>query len=259
MDFKQLDAFVKVVELRSFSKAADAIFLSQPSVSNYIKLLEAELGAELINRHSKDISLTYAGNIFYEKAKELLALKQGTQNQIKSLSSDFKGHISILASSVPSQYILPQVLADFNKTYPDIWFSTRQVEAQKVVNGIELDLAEIGFCGGIVPSDKCDFFEFAKEQMVLIAPKQDGFCDKTHYSLDELLHNNNFVGRENGSGTKNEYDNYLASLGINIQKINIIASFDNTQSIINAVINGLGIAIVSEFAAKNYVEKQIVR
>jgi len=258
MDFKQIEAFVKVAELSSFSKAAESIFISQPSVSIYVSALEKELGATLINRTTKEVSLTLAGKIFYESVKEILALKHNTTERIKHLSGDYRGEVSILASTVPSQYILPEILAGFSKIYPDISFSVRQADTRAVSRGIALQEAEIGVSGGITGSDKCNFEEFMSEEIIFIAPNQKEFLQPRQYTLEELLYRYPFVSREIGSGTRLEYESFFAEQNIDLGAVKSSASFDNTQSIINAVISGLGISAVSEFAARDFIAQKMV-
>ena len=258
MDFRQIEAFVKVIELASFSKAAEAIYLSQPSVSTYINALEKELNTTLINRSTKEVSPTLAGELFYENAKELLALKHNSVERIKNLSGEFSGKINILASTVPSQYILPEMLARFSDIYPDISFSVRQADTLEVSHGIASQKAEIGFSGGIVENDKCVFKEVMTEQMVFIAPYDKEFSDSREYSLEELLYGRRFVSREKGSGTRTQYESFFTEHNIDLDRINTCVSFDNTQSIINAVINGLGVSVVSEFAARAFIKQKMV-
>ena len=258
MDFRQLDAYVKVIELASFSKAAEAVFLSQPSVSNYINLLEKELETTLVNRSTKEVSPTLAGIIFYENAKEILALKHNTAERIKNLSGNLSGEINILASTVPSQYLLPKIIALFNNAYPDISFNVAQADTFEVSRGIASQKAEIGFSGGVVENDKCEFREFMSEKMVFIAPYSEEFLNSGEHSLTELLYKRRFISREKGSGTRTQYENYFAEQNINLNKINIYASFDNTQSVINAVINGGGVSVVSELAAEIFIEQKMI-
>lgn len=253
MDFKQLDAFVKVIELGSFSKAAEAIYLSQPSVSTYISSLEKDLGQSLLNRSTKEISPTLAGKIFYENAKELIALKHNATERIKNLSGDTSGTINIVASSVPSQYILPNVLAGFCKLYPRISFNIKQMDSREASRFIVAQRADLGILGGIANPGKCDYNEFMSERMVFIAPNSAVYTDK-EYSLEELLYNRCFIGREEGSGTRAQYEAHFEKNNINLQKVKTCINFDNTQSIINAVINGMGIAIVSEYAAEAFIK-----
>ena len=256
MDFKQLEAYVQVIESASFSKAAVAMYVSQPSVSIYINTLEKELGTTLISRSTKGVLPTLAGKIFYENAKELLALKYNTVERIKNLSGNFVGQINICASSVPAQYILPDILADFTDMYPGISFNVKQADTLEVSNSIAAQVAEIGISGGIAENNKCEFTKLMTEQMVMLAPPNKGFT--THYSLETLLYEHPFISREIGSGTRTQYESFFAKHKIDPKKIKTSLSFDNTQSIINAVINGLGISMVSEFAARAFIENKMV-
>jgi len=258
MDFKQIEAYVRVIEYGSFSKAAEALFVSQPSVSIYINSLEKELSASLISRSTKEISPTLAGKILYENAKELLALKNNTIERLKNLSGNFAGEINISASSVPAQYILPEILADFTDIHPDISFTVKQADSLEVSRSIAAQTAEIGICGGITESGKCDFTEFMTERMVMIAPIDKDLCDSKEYSLDSLLYNNRFISREKGSGTRMRYESFFVDQNIDLKKVNTCLCFDNTQSIINAVMGGLGISMVSEFAAGAFIKKEMI-
>lgn len=261
MDFRQLEAFVLVVDKGSFSRAAEDLFLSQPSVSTYISSLEKELGTPLVNRSTKEISPTLAGKIFYESAREMLMLKSRMADKIRGLSGDFSGEINIIASSVPAQYILPRAIAQFNSFYPDIAFNVKQGTSLDVAKTIASGKAELGFSGGIVDDmdgAKCTFHQFLCDRMIMIAPSNDDFGDDLEYSLVTLLREYRFVGREKGSGTRIEYERYLEEMGIDLRELSSSINFDNTQSIINAVINGLGVSIISHFAAASYIHKKMV-
>jgi len=259
MNFRQIEAYVKVIELASFSRAAEAIFLSQPSVSAYINALEKELGTTLINRSTKEVIPTLAGKLFYENAKELLSLKSNTVEQVKHLLGNFSGEINILASSVPAQYILPEVLARFNNAYPDIIFNVKSADTLVASRGVADGQAEIGFTGGVVDDEKCEFHEFMTEKMVFIAPCDKSFSDNDEYSLKEILYKHRYITREQGSGTRTWYERFFVEQGISIDRIKSSISFDNTQSIINAVTNGLGVAVVSAVAARDAINRDMVR
>lgn len=258
MDFKQIEAYIKVVEFASFSKAAEAIFLSQPSVSTYINSMEKELDTVLLNRSNKDISPTLAGKIFYENAKAIVALRDDTFLRIKSLAGNTSGEINIIASTVPSQYILPKLLPRFNDLYPNISFNIKQADTFEAAQAISGGKSEIGFLGGIVEDGKCEYCEFMIEKLIIIAPINSGFSSLEKYSLKEILYTCRFISRERGSGTRAQYEEFLSLHNININRINICASFDNTQSIINAVINGMGVSIVSEYAARAFIDKKML-
>lgn len=256
MDFRQIEAFIKVVELGSFSKAADELYVSQPSISTYVTSLEKELNIILINRSTKVLSTTLAGERFLAKAKKMLSLKQETIEMLKNLSNDISGDIHILASSVPALYILPSILAEFHRLYPKISFTLRQADTSEVVHGIAEHKADIGFAGSILGEKKCDFYEFTNDELVFIAPSDGLYSENKKYSLEELLYSDNFISRELGSGTRIQYEKFFAENGIPLDKIKTCASMDSTHSIINAVVNGLGISIVSKLAVRNRFEQK---
>jgi len=258
MNFRQIEAYVKIIELASFSKAAEAIYLSQPSVSAYIHALEKELGTTLINRSTKEVTPTLAGKLFYENARELLLLKSTTVEQVKHLLGNYNGEINILTSSVPAQYILPEVLARFNCTYPDVKFNVKSADTLVASRGVANGQAEIGFTGGRLEDDKCEYHEFMTEEMIFIAPCDKGFIESTEYSLKELLYEHRYIAREQGSGTRLWYESFFAKQNVELERVKTTASFDNTQSIINAVIHELGIAVVSAVAAKDAINRNLV-
>jgi DNA-binding transcriptional LysR family regulator len=258
MEFKQMEAFIKVVELASFSKAADELHISQPSVSNYITTLEKEFNTVLINRSTKVLSATLAGERFLEKAKEIVSLKRESIEILKNLSQEISGEIRILASSVPALYLLPQMLAGLHQVYPSISFTMKQGDTSLVVEGIATHKADVGFAGSLLGDKKCDFYEFAREKLVFIAPNNGVYSKYKKYSLDELLYSNSFISREFGSGTRIQYEKYLIEQGIVLDRIKTCASMDSTHSIINGVINGLGISIVSELAVRQTLEQNLL-
>jgi len=255
MDFRQLEAFIKVVELGSFSKAADGLHISQPSVSTYINSLEKELGSVLINRSTKVLSTTLAGERFLEQAKKMMSLKRESIETIKTLSEDISGEIRILASSVPALYILPQLLARFHAQHPNISFTMNQADTAEVVQGVAAHKADIGFAGSMIGDKKCDFIEFATEELVFIAPNDGSYSKNKKYSLEELLYSSSFISREFGSGTRIQYEKFLSENGIILEKIKTCASMDSTHSIVSAVASGLGISIVSKLAARQMIDQ----
>ena len=256
MDFRQIEAFVKVVELASFSKAAEELYISQPSVSTYVNSLEKELNSILINRSTKALTTTLAGERFLEQAKKMMSLKCESVEMLKTLSDDISGEIRLLASSVPALYILPQLLAEFHKLHTNISFVMSQAGTAEVVRGIATHKADIGFAGSIIGDKKCDFIEFMKEELVFIAPNNGTYSESRKYALEELLYSNCFISREFGSGTRMQYEKFLSENGIVLDKIKTCASMDSTHSIINAVVSGLGISIVSGLAARQMIEQK---
>jgi len=278
MEFRQLEAYIKVVELGSFSKAAKELHVSQPSVSTYISTLERELGTTLLNRSTKTVSATLAGQRFLVKAKELIALRSESIDAMKDLSEDHSGEIRIAASSVPACYLLPKILADFHALYPKVNFTIDQKDSAGTVQAVAENKVDIGFTGSVIENPSCSFHSFADEELIFIGPAtassaskvklssasagsaSNPFSDTKVYTLEDLLYSGNFISREIGSGTRIQYEKFFADKGIDLRKIKSCVSMGNTQSVINSVANGLGISIVSELAARDAIKQgQIIK
>lgn len=258
LEFKQLEAYIRVYELRSFSKAAEEMFVSQPSVSVYINSLEEELQTQLIYRSTKEFLPTEQGQLFYEYAKEMLSLRDRSIFSIKKLSDCTVGNIDIAASSVPAQYILPETFGAFHKLYPDITFNLEQADTVDVIKGIAEYKSEIGFVGAKIENPKCQYEYFMSEKLVIIAPEEERFQGVPSSDAARLLREGYFVTREQGSGTKLAYEECLKNIGVTPEELKVSACFNNTQSIILAVAKGLGLAIVSELAAKYYIQQKLI-
>jgi DNA-binding transcriptional LysR family regulator len=255
MDFRQLEAFVKTVELSSFSKAAEALFLSQPSISVYVNALETELGAKLLVRTTKDVTPTKNGRVFCEYAKNILSLRDKAVFSVKSRSGAYQGELEIHASSVPAQYILPEVIVDFNKAYPNISFHITMSDTFNVIGSVETQKCELGAVGARTETGKCDYKFITSEAIVLITPPGTRL---TESNLRDAIYSENFITREEGSATRYHAEEYLTKLGIDPRKLRVVAQLTNMQSVVHAVSKGLGVSIVSEIAARDYIKNGLV-
>ena len=194
MDFKQIEAFVNVIKYKSFSKAAEATFLTQPTISTHISSLEKELGVTLIDRLGKESRPTKQGRAFYNYAINLINTRERAINAMGNFGKEISGQIDLRASSVPGQYIVPKLLADFHKEYPEVTFRLEQSDSEQVWNDILDNMGEIGFTGEY--QNKGLKYELLfKEPSVLITPKNEKFTrlrEKTDtislkYIIDEPL------------------------------------------------------------------------
>lgn len=253
MDFRQLEAYINVYESKSFSKAAEKMFLSQPSISAYILALEKELHTQLIYRSTKEFIATKSGESFYQHAMDMLSLRDNAVQSIRNISDSHAGSIDILASSVPAQYILPEIFGAFHKLYPDISFNLQQADSLAVVDAIASYQGEIGFVGAKIENSSCIFKEFLSEKLIMIAPYEERFCNIHFEHLEDSIYDEYFVMRESGSGTRLRYEECLNAIGIQPDRLKVSAQLNNTQSIIHAVASGLGISIVSELASQHYI------
>lgn len=258
MEFKQLQSFVEVVNYQSFTKAADKLYISQPTVSAHITQLEEELNTKLILRTTKSISLTDKGKEVYDYAVKILGLKT---RMLETCSIQPKKIIHIGASTIPSAYILPNILQEYGSITSDTYFSIHQNDSQGIINGLKEGLFDIGMIGMKPDDDEIKSIPLCHDNMIIITPVNDHFLelkDQSSYTVRELL-NEPVIMREAGSGSKKTADLFLEKLGIHDSDINIIARINDQEAIKNMVASGLGISIISELAVRNLLaEKRVL-
>lgn len=255
MDFKQLQSFVTVVQEESFTQAAGRLFVSQSTVSTHIHQLESELNTKLILRTTKSLQITPKGRELYEYALNILELKE---RMIQACSIESRRIIHLGASTIPSAYILPQLLAGFGKLHQDIYFIIHQSDSQGIINGLKDGLFNLGFIG--MSCEDSDFYcqPFCKDRMVVITPVNEHFLQYKQQKenvLPELLREP-LILREKGSGSKKMADNFLAHSGISEDELQIIARVNDQETIKNLVAGGMGISIISEKAAHNFLQEK---
>ncbi len=254
MDFKQLEAFVYVVKLKSFSKAAQQIYLTQPTISAHINSLERELGTKLIERDTKTVYPTKSGTILFQYAEKMMNLREEAMCAVRSHNKEQGGVLNICASSIPSQYILPKIMASFREEYPKVVFQMQRQDSGKVIESIQQHNAEIGFLGMAGEEKDLVFEEFATDRLVIITPNEEKYRKMNREDFDrDLLRHLPVVIRERGSGTRKEMEHFLHQAGIDLTQMNIAAQFDDPDTIKHAVSQGLGISVISECAVEDYV------
>lgn len=243
MEFKQLEAFVAVVEYNSFSEAARHLYLTQPTISAHIRSLETELNSRLIIRTTKKLSVTDRGQQLYDCACRMLNMRN---NLVEEFTGTKKKIIELGASTIPSSYLLPELLCAFGKILPDVYFHSWQSDSagaiEKVVDG-SVDLSLVGQAS---EDESCAFLPFCSDSLVIATPVDHHFLKlkKEPVSFRSFL-SEPFILRENGSGTKKVMDLYLEKAGIPPSSLNVIARMNDLESIKKSIVNGLGISILS--------------
>lgn len=253
MNFVQLEAFVAVIRYRSFSKAAEAIYLSQPTISSHIRSLENELGVQLLIRSTKEIYPSATGRIFYNHATEILAQRDRALNEVRSYSTQVQGSLEIAASTVPSQYILPKVLSGLAKKHPDLFFSVKQYDSVHVIQKVINMDVEIGVTGTKFEKSTCVFEPFFQDRLAIITPNTELYQNADNMISKNAILSSPFIAREPGSGTRKEYEDFLRDIDIDPKQMHTVAQMQGTESVKQAVKNGLGIAIMSKVAAHDII------
>ena len=174
MEFKQLEAFVNVIKYKSFSKAADASFLTQPTISTHISSLEKELGVTLIDRMGKESRPTKEGRAFYKYAINIINTREKAIMAVGNTENEYAGIVDLRASSIPGQYVVPGLMAMFKKLYPNVRFYLEQSDSETVWNSILENSGEIGFTGDY-RNNGLKYDLLFKDEMILITPNNEKF------------------------------------------------------------------------------------
>ena len=258
MELKQLRSFAAVVRYGSFTRAAENTYLSQPTISTHIRALEEELNTQLLLRDTKNLQVTPRGQELYECACRMLELQD---NLLQRWRQSDQHIIQLGASTIPSAYILPEVLPLYGKQNPGSYFVVHQSDSRQVIEGVAGGLFDVGMSGMPCQDEAIRCEPFFRDRMVLITPVSRRFLamqSQGEDALPELLHEP-IILREAGSGSQKSADRFLAQMGLRETELRVTARVNDQESIKNLVSGGLGVSIVSEKAVRDFVaEKRLL-
>ena len=255
MEFKQLESFTAVVKCNSFTKAAEKLYISQPTISTHIRALEEELNTHLILRTTKSIEVTPEGRKLYDYAENILQLRN---RMLEECTGGVKKILHLAASTIPSAYILPEVLPAYGATRPDHYFVIRQSDSKGVIEGILDGLYDVGLVGMEAQRENLTCLDFCRDEMVLITPVNEHFLELKERKVSpvEILRQELVVLREKGSGSRKSVDRFMEERGITEEQLNITARINDPEAIKNLVAGGFGVSIVSKRAAQNFLREK---
>lgn len=252
MELKQLEGFVKVVELESFSKAAKSLYLTQPTISVHIVSLEKELNTKLLDRTTKTVKTTKAGERLYEYAKNMLEIREDILQEFYH-DRPVAERIEVAGSTIPSQHILPEVIPEFQKDYNHTMFSINQGDSEYVIDQILRHKIDVGFVGMQKEDTRLYYIPFYQDSLVFITPNNAKYQEllNSNCSLERLM-KEPIILRENGSGTKKGAERFLNNHDIDIRRLNIVGHMNDQEIIKRSVSNGMGVSMISKKSALDY-------
>lgn len=253
IDINHLRTFVTIVREGSLSGAGRVLGFTQPAISKHLSVLENFFGARLLNRDIKGARLTAEGEVLYGYAESILDLLDKAQQDIEAISNAVKGKVVIAASTVPGQYVLPQLLSGFRNACPEVDIIIEIGDTEWVLDRLARSEVELGAVGSIESSGDWSVFKLAEDELVVIVPPNHPFSTRREVSVGEFL-NERLVWREKGSGTRRFVEGKLKMAGVDLQTIKICSEMGSTEAVVGAVKGGLGISIVSRRA----VEEELV-
>jgi DNA-binding transcriptional LysR family regulator len=247
MEDHRLRAFCLVVEMKSFSRAAEAAFITQSAMSHLIKNLEDEKGVKLLNRSGKTVTPTPAGRLFYDHAKRILDQYRIMENSIYTLINTVKGPLYIGASTTVASYLLPQVFYSFSKNYPDVQIDLTVSSTEKIISHLYEGRIELGIVEGNIKNSSIFSHEVAEDEIVIIASEDNPLTKKKSLKPHDLT-SQPFIMPEVGSGTREFIDDFFQTTNITTKDIKISMTLGNPELIVQMVQSGIGISFVSKWS-----------
>ena len=243
MNLRQLEAFIKVSDSKSFSKAAQELYLTQPTVSAHIQTLEKELKVRLFVRNTKTVKLSEDGKTLYQYARQMIELEQEIQSMFSKAAEQKERCITIATSTIPAQYILEEQ------------FRIVESDSSTVIEQVASHLVDIGFSGTVIEKANCKYIPFYQDDLVVIMPNTKEYQKIIKEQKDlKWLEGEPLIMREEGSGTRKEAEKQLKKMGISLDDLNIVATIENPEAIKRSVKSGLGITIISRLATADEIQ-----
>jgi DNA-binding transcriptional LysR family regulator len=252
MDMKHLETFCKVAELESFSRAGEAVYLTQPTVSGHIASLEQSVGLKLFDRLGRRVTLTNGGRIFYRYAKEILKLRDEAHNALSEYSHLIKGRITIGGSTIPGEYFLPRVMGGFQKEVPGITISLLIADSQEIVDLLIAGGIEVGVVGMQFDTERVDAYPLFNDRVIIIAPPEHPLASQGEVSWEELR-TAPLLMRERGSGTRKAFEECVHRAGYRMDDWNIIGEVGSSTAVKEGVKGGTGLGIISDLAVQEEI------
>lgn len=248
MNLRALEAFVAVYDERSFTRAAERLGVSQPTVSTNVRSLEQELDSTLFDRLGREVRPTRVGELLHRHATRLLDLVRTMETDLDRYLHGLRGRLEIGASTIPGEYWLPVLVDSFHRLHPDIALTVRIHDTGAVLDRIRDGRLEAGIVGARLGDDDLRFERLIDDRLIPVAPPGDGSAGRT-VDLAELVRMP-FVSREPGSGTRLMFERRLAEAGQRIDELHVVAELGSTTAVKEAVKAGLGFTVLSERAVR---------
>jgi len=256
MDIHQLRIFVSVFRNRSFSRASEELYLTQPTISDHIKTLEDEFGCRLFDRLGRSILPTKEAEALYGHAIEIIEKADAVKEVISQFKKEPAGELVIGASTIPGTYLLPPVMATFRKKYPSISFQIIISDSKEIVRKVLAHELLIGIVGAKLINSQITYTPLIEDELIVVTAPHHAKKERINFQGIASLP---MVLREEGSGTRKEIERIFSSKGLNIDAMNIVGLFGSTDSIKQAVKAGMGISILSRLSVRDELRYKILK
>jgi DNA-binding transcriptional LysR family regulator len=254
IDFRHLETFCRVADLKSFSRAADDLLLTQPTISGHILSLEKSLSLRLFDRTGREARLTKAGEVFLRYASKLLTIRKDLLNALSEFSQGIRGELSLGASTIPGEYLLPKLMGDFREDHPHFTLSLKIADTKEIIQDVLQGHVELGMIGAKVNHPSLHYERYEEDEIIVIAPSDHPLARKKRAGFEDLL-KEPWIIREEGSGTQMAVENALRKKGESLKQFNVVMEMGSTSSMKEGVKAGLGLAFISKRAAQENLDQ----
>ncbi|WP_194701396.1 selenium metabolism-associated LysR family transcriptional regulator [Fusibacter ferrireducens] len=243
MDFRQLEAFVNVAKYKNFSKAAKALYLSQPTISLHISNLERELCSSLFDRTSKEVNLTPQGTEFLNYALDMINMKNKALHQLTASDIKITGSLHISTSSTPNVILLPRAISDFQAIHPEVSFVVEEKSSNTIIEDVCSLTADLGIVGMKVENDRFQCLPLFQDDLIFICSEQSDIKETMSYS--ELLQFN-LISRSEQSGSRLDFQRHLVEQGHDVSLLETVVETDDLNLILSLVSRNIGFTYISQ-------------
>jgi DNA-binding transcriptional LysR family regulator len=241
---RRLQVFHTVARLLSFTKAAETLHMTQPAVTFQVRQLEEHFNTRLFDRTHNRISLTEAGKRVFEYSDRIFEHYAEMENAVREMTGDISGVLMIGASTTIAEYLLPALLGDFKKKYPDVNVQLKVSNSDGIVHMVENNVIDLGVVESPVMNKNLVVEVCRVDQLVAVVPPQHPLADRTSISIGDLLEHP-YICREEGSGTREVISEYMTDQGVNAGQVHLTMELGSPESIKGAVEAGMGVSIIS--------------
>lgn len=255
MTLDQLRVFLAVVEYLHFTRAAEALYISQPAVSAAIQNLEEQYGVRLFHRIGRQIEITEAGKLLQGEALKIIDQVTLTERGLKELNDLQRGELKLGSSLTIGNYWLPEKISQFKQQYPNISVDCTLANTEEICTGTATGLFDLGLVEGEVKlSLKRDLGEeiVGGDRLLIVVGKAHPWFEQKRVLLSELS-TTDWVMRESGSGTQQRFEEALQNWDIQLNDLNIILVLNSGEMVKAVVESGVGATGISELM----VEKEL--
>jgi DNA-binding transcriptional LysR family regulator len=244
MDFHKLQVFGKVFEYRSFSRAAEAILLSQPTVSGHIKSLEEDLGITLFDRMGREVMPTRAAELLYGHVTSIMKRVDQASAAMDAFTSRFRGDLNLGGSTIPGQYVLPGLMSRFKSQYPEVKLNLSISGTKRITDQVLSGKLDMGVVGAESGDDRLEIEPLKGDQVGLVAKPDHPLAGSEIEPTELIMHP--LLIREAGSGTLMFVLSCLKKAGAKVDKLQIAAQLGSNMAVLQGVKAGLGLGFVSQ-------------